>query len=367
MLHPIRFLGEGAFSKVYTHGKDAVKMSKIETENDLAAVAREHHVLRMNLPKTVPYQSCHFYSDSFHLRLDQANTTLSRWYRRQTRISYDKVRDIISQIIEGVHYMHRREITHRDLKPSNILLKGKEVWLCDFGLSRQYSEEHGVATGYMVTRWYRAPEIWKEQGYTKKVDMWSIGCILHLLMHGKVPGKTLEEIEKRVPELEGDTDLEILLKGLLKLDPKERWDSTKAVEYLEIELQEDKVDYPEYKWSESTCRYELFQKYYNRYPDEHRVLAHGLMLFDGHGKIKEEYMHSAMAIASMIFKTRPSNITQYSLDRIKALGLCPLNTTAKFLADSEGPPVSIWENFEGSFRTYMNKVIPNQKKRKYIK
>ena len=59
----------------------------------------------------------------------------------------------------GILYIHSCNIVHRDLKPSNILTtEDCEVKLCDFGLSRTI-ETHDILTEYVVTRYYRAPEI----------------------------------------------------------------------------------------------------------------------------------------------------------------------------------------------------------------
>jgi len=79
-----------------------------------------------------------------------------------------------------------------------------QIKIADFGLARsvsgQSSEEDSVIlTEYIATRWYRAPEIvLGSQKYTKSVDMWSVGCILGEMLHGKAifPGKsTLNQIE----------------------------------------------------------------------------------------------------------------------------------------------------------------------------
>ena len=64
----------------------------------------------------------------------------------------------------ALKYLHSTSVLHRDLKPSNILLNANcDLKLCDFGLSRGLSGEDGGQdnnlTEYVVTRWYRAPEI----------------------------------------------------------------------------------------------------------------------------------------------------------------------------------------------------------------
>lgn len=59
--------------------------------------------------------------------------------------------------------------------------------ICDLGLARGYVEEEEEKTEYVVTRWYRAPEvILNASEYSKAVDIWSVGCIMAELM-GRQP------------------------------------------------------------------------------------------------------------------------------------------------------------------------------------
>jgi len=77
--------------------------------------------------------------------------------------------------------MHSAGVIHRDLKPENILINGADcnVKITDFGLARGVSkEEIEKPTEYVVTRWYRSPEVMCSAGmYDEKVDIWSVGCI----------------------------------------------------------------------------------------------------------------------------------------------------------------------------------------------
>ena len=77
----------------------------------------------------------------------------------------------------ALKYIHSAGVIHRDLKPANICVTVEcDVTLLDFGLARQSSFE---MTGYVATRWYRAPEImFNYMHYTNTVDIWSIGCIV---------------------------------------------------------------------------------------------------------------------------------------------------------------------------------------------
>lgn len=95
-------------------------------------------------------------------------------------------------MLKGVLYMHSANVIHRDLKPSNLLLnKDCILQICDLGLGRGYEQEDEMKTEYVITRWYRAPEvILNASEYSKAVDIWSIGCILAELIgrHPLFPG-----------------------------------------------------------------------------------------------------------------------------------------------------------------------------------
>lgn len=84
------------------------------------------------------------------------------------------------QILRGLKYVHSANVLHRDLKPSNILLNANcDLAICDFGLARSIVEEGRIMTSYVVTRWYRAPELlMNSEEYAAAIDMWSVGCIL---------------------------------------------------------------------------------------------------------------------------------------------------------------------------------------------
>ena len=100
------------------------------------------------------------------------------------RRAADKL-SIMYQTLEAVAYLHSLNIMHRDIKPANILLdKNFHVKLCDFGLARSslhcdalLDETSSDLTEYVVSRWYRAPEVVIAAGrYGMAQDVWSIAC-----------------------------------------------------------------------------------------------------------------------------------------------------------------------------------------------
>lgn len=108
-------------------------------------------------------------------------------------------------------YIHSAGVVHRDLKPSNILIdENCDLKICDFGLARTLKLS---MTGYVTTRYYRAPEImltW--QNYGVEVDMWSSGCILAEMIEGAplFPGKNHAHQFLIISDLLGSIPPEIL-------------------------------------------------------------------------------------------------------------------------------------------------------------
>jgi len=92
-------------------------------------------------------------------------------------------RYFLYQILSGMRAIHAHNVLHRDLKPGNILVnKNCDVKICDFGLARSLShddEQKDIGlTEYVVTRWYRPPELLVDNvGYSTAIDVWSVGCI----------------------------------------------------------------------------------------------------------------------------------------------------------------------------------------------
>jgi len=92
------------------------------------------------------------------------------------------------QLLSGVQYLHSMFVLHRDLKTSNLLLSNEGVLkICDFGMARSFSKPLEQYTNYVVTLWYRAPELLlATEIYGPPIDVWSVGCIFAELLTGKV-------------------------------------------------------------------------------------------------------------------------------------------------------------------------------------
>ncbi|CAI5522717.1 unnamed protein product [Closterium sp. Naga37s-1] len=91
-------------------------------------------------------------------------------------------------LLKGVKYIHSANILHRDLKPPNILIDGRcNIKITDFGLARTRVETTDHLTKYVVTRYYRAPELLvNNQQYSASIDVWSVALIYLELVLGHI-------------------------------------------------------------------------------------------------------------------------------------------------------------------------------------
>lgn len=123
------------------------------------------------------------------------DTDLHRVIQSPQPLSDQHIQYFIYQILCGLKYLHSAGIIHRDIKPSNLLLNENcQLKLCDFGLARCIpdrnetvtEEDNKYMTEYVVTRWYRAPELLlQERYYNGAIDVWSVGCVLAELLGRK--------------------------------------------------------------------------------------------------------------------------------------------------------------------------------------
>uniref|UniRef100_A0A8D3DVH7 Mitogen-activated protein kinase n=1 Tax=Scophthalmus maximus TaxID=52904 RepID=A0A8D3DVH7_SCOMX len=163
---------------------------------------------------------------------------------KSQRLSNDHVCYFLYQILRGLKYIHSANVLHRDLKPSNLLINTTcDLKICDFGLARIADPEHdhtGFLTEYVATRWYRAPEIMlNSKGYSKSIDIWSVGCILAEMLSNKpiFPGKHYLDQLNHILALD-------LLGRMLTFNPIKRISVEEALAHPYLEQYYDPTDEP---------------------------------------------------------------------------------------------------------------------------
>lgn len=102
------------------------------------------------------------------------------------RVNEKVLGKIAESVLKGISYLHLQRIIHRDIKPSNILLDSHgHVKICDFGVSGDVV--NSLATTFVGTQYYMAPERIMGKPYTVSCDVWSLGLSLLEVAHGKFP------------------------------------------------------------------------------------------------------------------------------------------------------------------------------------
>ncbi|KAI5073738.1 hypothetical protein GOP47_0011751 [Adiantum capillus-veneris] len=139
--------------------------------------------------------------ESMHMNLREALKKCV-W---KTGFSLGVVRVYAKQLFMALKHLKSCGVLHCDIKPENMLVnEAKNVLkLCDFG-SAMLTGENEI-TPYLVSRFYRAPEIMLGLPYDHPLDMWSVGCCLYEFFTGKVlfPGRTNNDMLRLHMELKG--------------------------------------------------------------------------------------------------------------------------------------------------------------------
>ncbi|CAA6661154.1 unnamed protein product [Spirodela intermedia] len=168
--------------------------NKIDAKRTLREIKLLRHMDHENvvaIRDIIPPPARETFNDVY-IAYELMDTDLHQIIRSNQALSEEHCQYFLYQILRGLKYIHSAKVLHRDLKPSNLLLNANcDLKICDFGLARTTSETDFM-TEYVVTRWYRAPELLLNSSeYTAAIDVWSVGCIFMELMERKplFPGR----------------------------------------------------------------------------------------------------------------------------------------------------------------------------------
>ncbi|KAI0529197.1 hypothetical protein KFK09_001744 [Dendrobium nobile] len=235
---PIRPIGRGAYgivcAAVNSQTREEVAIKKIgsafDNRIDAKRTLREIKLLRhMNHDNIIaikdiirPPQRENF--NDVYIVYELMDTDLQQIIRSNQPLTDDHCQYFLYQILRGLKFVHSAHVLHRDLKPSNLLLNANcDLKIGDFGLARTTSETDFM-TEYVVTRWYRAPELLLNcSEYTAAIDIWSVGCILGEIVTREAlfPGRDYVHQLRLITELIGSPDDTSL--GFLRSDNARRY------------------------------------------------------------------------------------------------------------------------------------------------
>ena len=137
---------------------------------------------------------------------------------------------ILLQLIKGLKSLHDLKILHRDLKSANVFLfSDGSVKLGDLNVSKVAKK--GLGYTQTGTPYYASPEVWKDQPYNNKSDIWSLGCVLYemITLHPPFRAENMEGLFNKV--IKGryknipnrySSDLSEIVRLLIQVDPDKR-------------------------------------------------------------------------------------------------------------------------------------------------
>lgn len=200
-LTPLKVIGNGAFGKSclghqkYSHlcigfvfeaydNNNKCKVALKRTQKAGNIISREYEVLsKMKGKPNVVQLLDFFYSIDNKQRIIQnavfefcdksLEDLLKEMEAKNEYMNINLLKKLIKQLLNGLIHMHEQKIIHRDLKPENILIKDGQVKICDLGSSKIIDDVTYMNTPYVVSRYYRAPElILGTNKYDEKIDIW---------------------------------------------------------------------------------------------------------------------------------------------------------------------------------------------------
>ncbi|XP_070141703.1 serine/threonine-protein kinase PRP4 homolog isoform X1 [Drosophila kikkawai] len=136
-------------------------------------------------------------------------------YGKNVGLHIKAVRSYTQQLFLALKLLKKTGILHADIKPDNILVNENNLILklCDFGSASAISDNE--ITPYLVSRFYRSPEIILGIPYDYGIDTWSAGCTIYELYTGKIlfSGKSNNQMLKFFMDVKGKIPNRIVRKG----------------------------------------------------------------------------------------------------------------------------------------------------------
>ncbi|KAK3313549.1 kinase-like domain-containing protein [Apodospora peruviana] len=187
-----------AVKQVEAPSPSANSQSDSRKKSMIEALKREISLLRdLRHPNIVQYLGCGSSAEYLNIFLEYVpGGSVQTMLNSYGALPEPLVRSFVKQILNGLSYLHNRDIIHRDIKGANILVDNKgTIKISDFGISKKL-EATNILNGANNNKnrpslqgsvFWMAPEVVKQTSYTRKADIWSLGCLVVEMMTGTHP------------------------------------------------------------------------------------------------------------------------------------------------------------------------------------
>ena len=262
-----KVLGKGSFGSVYLvrrkqdnkiYALKTVIMEKLNKREQENSVNEVRILASVNHPNVIGYKEAFWDDDgnagsSLNIVMEYADdgdlhSKIEKMKKAGGFFKEPIIWSYAIQMIEGLKALHDKKIMHRDLKSANIfLVKDKhQCKLGDMNVSKVIKEK--VLKTQTGTPYYASPEVWNDNPYSYKSDLWSIGCVIYELCALRPPfqGKDLDELyenvckgkPERINKIYSD-DLWKMILMLLQVDVDKRVDCN---QFLNSDLIKKKIE-----------------------------------------------------------------------------------------------------------------------------
>ena len=239
-------LGEGAYSTVYKvkrlvdnniYALKKVKLLNLSDKEKSNALNEVRILASVKSNYVISYKEAFFDEKDSTLGIVMEYADKGDLYQRiiehkKTAKFFEEseIWKIFIQLVKGLKALHDLKILHRDLKSANVfLLSDGTAKLGDLNVSKV--ARRGLGYTQTGTPYYASPEVWKDQPYDNKSDIWSLGCVLYEMITLRPPfraenmeglfNKVIKGHINKIPDRFSD-DLFTIVKLLLQVNPENR-------------------------------------------------------------------------------------------------------------------------------------------------
>ena len=257
-------LGEGAYSTVYKvrrfQDNNIYALKKVKLLN-LSEKEKQNALNEVRILASVKSQFVISYKEAFFDEKDSTLCIIMEYADNgdlyQKIVEHKKsakffeeidIWKIFIQLVKGLKALHELNILHRDLKSANVFLcTDGSAKLGDLNVSKVARK--GLGYTQTGTPYYASPEVWKDQPYDNKSDIWSLGCVLYEMITLRPPfraenmeglyAKVIKGHVNRIPE-RFSQDLFTVVKILLQVSPEKR---PSCEQILKSSIIRERIDY----------------------------------------------------------------------------------------------------------------------------
>jgi NIMA (never in mitosis gene a)-related kinase len=259
-------IGEGAYSTVYTvrriEDNQLYALKKVKIKQ-LSKKEKQNALNEIRILASIKSPFIISYKESFVDELDQTLCIVMEYadegdlfqkitLYQKLKTSFDEadIWRIFIQITKGLNDLHEYKILHRDLKSANVFLfRNGSAKLGDLNVSK--ITYRGLGCTQTGTPYYASPEVWKDNPYDLKSDIWSLGCITYEMAMLKTPfrSNTMEGLFQKI--IKGDyprlikkysEDLNYVISTMIRVHSKERPTTGEILEMEEVQKKNEEYD-----------------------------------------------------------------------------------------------------------------------------